>query len=108
VGQQDDVWCAQELAEAGQDVLDGGLSPDRSVGDAMHVLDIRRNGHSEIDKGLIKEEEVNLSEYQDYHDAYQQIGQFLDDVYMRKRIRSSLGYITSLEFGRQASAQDIH
>jgi len=31
----------------------------------------------------IKEEEVDLSEYRDYHDVYQHIGQFIEDVYMR-------------------------
>jgi transposase InsO family protein len=49
----------------------------------------------------IKEEAVDLSDYQDYHDAYQQIGRFLDDVYMRKRIHSSLGYLTPIEFENQ-------
>jgi len=49
----------------------------------------------------IKEEEVDLSEYHDYHDAYQQIGQFLEDVYMHKRIHSSLGYLTPSEFESQ-------
>jgi hypothetical protein len=29
----------------------------------------------------IKKEEVDLSDYRDYADAYRQIGQFLDDVY---------------------------
>ena len=46
----------------------------------------------------IKEEEVDLSEYEDYHDAYQQIGQFLQDVYMHKRVHSKLGYLTPAEF----------
>jgi hypothetical protein len=32
--------------------------------------------------------EVDLSEYLDYHDTYHQIGRFLDDVYMHKRIHS--------------------
>jgi len=49
----------------------------------------------------IKEEEVDLSEYLDYHDAYQHIGRFLEDVYMHKRIHSSLGYLTPSEFERQ-------
>jgi putative transposase len=39
----------------------------------------------------IKEEKVDLSEYQDYYDAYHQIGRFLDDVYMHKRILLRLG-----------------
>jgi len=34
---------------------------------------------------------VDLSEYQDYRDAYRQIKQFLEDLYMRKRIHSSAG-----------------
>jgi putative transposase len=42
--------------------------------------------------------EVDLSEYLDYHDAYRHIGRFSDDVYMHKRIHSSLGYLTPAEF----------
>jgi transposase InsO family protein len=46
----------------------------------------------------IKEEEVYLSEYVDYHDALSQLGRFLDEVYMHKRIHSALGYLTPAEF----------
>lgn len=46
----------------------------------------------------IKEEEVDLSDYHNFSDAYQQIGQFLQDVYNRKRIHSALGYLTPTEF----------
>jgi putative transposase len=60
-----------------------------------------QNGYAERLMRTIKEEEVDLSEYQDYYDAYQQIGQFLDDVYMRKRVHSSLHYLTPAEFERQ-------
>ncbi len=49
----------------------------------------------------IKEEEVGLSEYQYYWDAYRHIGQFLDDVYMYKRVHSFLGYLTPVEFESQ-------
>ena len=57
-----------------------------------------QNGYAERLIRTIKEEEIDLSEYLDYHDAYKQIGRFLDDVYMHKRIHSSLGYLTPAEF----------
>jgi transposase InsO family protein len=60
-----------------------------------------QNGYAERLIRTIKEEEVDLSEYLDYHDACHQIGRFLDDVYMRKRIHSSLGYLTPAEFEAQ-------
>ncbi len=56
------------------------------------------NGYAERWMRTIKEEEVDLSDYQDYHDAYQQIGRFIEDVYMTKRIHSALGYLTPAEF----------
>lgn len=46
----------------------------------------------------IKEEEVYLSDYTDYWDAYHQIGHFVEDVYQTKRIHSALDYLTPLEF----------
>jgi transposase InsO family protein len=60
-----------------------------------------QNGYAERLIRTIKEEEVDLSEYRDYHDALNQIGQFLDDVYAHKRIHSSLGYLTPAEFEAQ-------
>jgi putative transposase len=43
----------------------------------------------------------DLSEYHDFADAYGQLGRFLDDVYNRKRIHSSLGCLTPAEFEAQ-------
>lgn len=60
-----------------------------------------QNGYAERLMRTIKEEEVDLSDYEDYHHAYQQIGQFLEDVYMRKRVHSSLNYLTPAEFESQ-------
>ncbi len=57
-----------------------------------------QNGYAERLMRTLKEEKVDLSEYQDYADAYRQVGRFLDEVYMHKRIRSSLGYLTPAEF----------
>lgn len=64
-----------------------------------------QNGYAERLIRTIKEEEVDLSEYEDYHDALQQLGRFLDEVYMHKRIHSSLGYLTPIEFESQWLAQ---
>lgn len=60
-----------------------------------------QNGYAERLMRTIKEEEVDLCEYRDYHDAYCQIGHFLEDVYMHKRIHSSLGYLTPSAFEEQ-------
>jgi putative transposase len=60
-----------------------------------------QNGYAERLLRTIKEEEVDLSEYRDYHDAHRRIGRFLEEVYMHKRIHSSLGYLTPSEFETQ-------
>jgi transposase InsO family protein len=56
-----------------------------------------QNGHAERLMRTIKEEKVYLSEYRDFADAQRQIGRFLDDVYMHKRIHSALGYLMPAE-----------
>ena len=62
------------------------------------------NGHVERFMRTLKEEEVSLHEYEDFHDAYARIGEFLVDVYTRKRIHSALGYLTPEEFETQCLA----
>jgi transposase InsO family protein len=64
-----------------------------------------QNGYAERLMRTIKEEEVNLSEYMDYADALKHIGRFLNEVYMHKRIHSSLGYLTPAEFEQHWQAQ---
>ncbi len=64
------------------------------------------NGYAERLMRTIKEEEVDLSDYQDFADAYAQIGRFtasserhwVEQVYLHKRIHSALGYLTPAEF----------
>jgi putative transposase len=62
------------------------------------VRKAEENGYAERLMRTIKEEEVDLSEYLNFTDALNQIGQFIEDVYMTKRIHSSLGYLTPVEF----------
>lgn len=56
------------------------------------------NGYAERLMRTIKEEEVDLSDYRNFADAQRQIKRFLEEVYMTKRIHSSLGYLTPAEF----------
>jgi transposase InsO family protein len=77
-----------------------------------HVGEATQNGYAERVIRPIKEEEVQLSEYRDFHEAYQHIGGFIEDVYRRsrsrdnrKRIHSALGYLTPAEFEQHWRAQ---
>ncbi len=56
------------------------------------------NGYAERLMRTLKEEEVDLSDYRNFQDAYQQIERFISAVYMTKRIHSALGYLTPVEF----------
>jgi transposase InsO family protein len=73
----------------------GALISMAEVGEAW------QNGYAERLIRTIREEEIALTEYRDYAHALQQIGCFLDDVYMHKRIHSALGYLTPVEFEEQ-------
>jgi putative transposase len=64
-----------------------------------------QNGYAERLMRTIKEEEVDLSEYRNFTEAYEQIEQFLEDVYMKKRIHSSLGYLTPDEYEKKWNEQ---
>ena len=59
------------------------------------------NGFAERWVRTLREEELSLTEYKNFADAYQHIDQFITDVYNRKRIHSSLGYLTPAEFEAQ-------
>ena len=66
-----------------------------------------QNGYAERLIRTIKEEEVYLSEYEDFHDCYQNMDRFLNDVYIHQRIHSSLGYLTPVEFEYNWNRQNM-
>ena len=66
-----------------------------------------QNGYAERVIRTIKEEEVYLSEYCDDEDALNQIGHFIDEVYLTKRIHSALGYLTPAEYEAQWHKQQL-
>lgn len=52
----------------------------------------RENAFAESFMKTLKVEEVYLKEYNTFEDAYQNIKQFIEDVYNAKRLHSSIGY----------------
>ncbi len=87
----------QGVQYAANDYTD--LLNDNNVQISMAAIGkAEENGYAERLMRTIKEEEVDLTEYENFSDAYAQIRHFLEDVYQRKRIHSSLGYLTPDEF----------
>ncbi|MDE0011018.1 MAG: IS3 family transposase [Candidatus Poribacteria bacterium] len=59
------------------------------------------NGYAERLIRTLKEEEVDLNDYQDIHEARERISHFITQVYHQKRPHSALGYLTPVEFQRK-------
>jgi putative transposase len=58
------------------------------------VGEATEKGYAERLMRTIQEEEVALHDYTDFHEAYQSLGPFLNDVYPHKRIHAALGSLT--------------
>ena len=59
------------------------------------------NGYAERLIRTLKEEEVDLNDYQNITEARDRIGHFIEQVYHQKRPHSALGYLTPMEFQRK-------
>ena len=59
------------------------------------------NGYAERLIRTLKEEEVDINEYESLTEARDRIGDFIENVYNQKRPHSALGYLTPMEFEQQ-------
>jgi hypothetical protein len=106
------VPIASPLQVAGPDDTISGLSrisPAKFVLIICHLQNSISTGKDEeLTDSLAKQRFAHLRYHtslsvcawvaEDYHDALSQLAQFLDEVYMHKRIHSALGYLTPAEF----------
>lgn len=63
------------------------------------------NAWAESFMRILKYEEVYLSEYETYEDVVNRLPRFIEEIYNRKRIHSSIGYLTPEEFEWQIKKQ---
>jgi len=61
------------------------------------------NAYAESFFKTLKVEEVYLNEYETFRDALENIGRFIEEVYNKKRLHSSLGYKSPIEFELEVS-----
>ena len=59
------------------------------------------NGYAERLIRTLKEEEVDINDYQSITEARDRIGHFITQVYHQKRPHSALGYLMPMEFQKQ-------
>jgi putative transposase len=56
------------------------------------------NAYAESFMKTLKYEEVLLNEYTNYREVEENVARFIEEVYNRKRLHSSLGYLPPIEF----------
>ena len=61
------------------------------------------NAYAESFFKTLKVEEVYLNEYSDINDAWDNIQRFIEDVYNTKRLHSSLGYKSPVDFEKEVA-----
>ena len=68
----------------------------------------KQNAPTERWMRTVKEEEVELEEYDSFPEAKQGIDRFIEEVYNRKRLHSGLGYRPPSEFEEIFAAGILH
>jgi putative transposase len=63
------------------------------------------NAWAESFMKILKYEEIYISEYETYEDVVSRLPVFIEEIYNRKRIHSSIGYLTPEEFEWQMMKQ---
>jgi len=63
------------------------------------------NAYAESLIKTLKHEEVYINEYKTFNEAYQNIQQFIEDVYNQKRLHSSIGYLPPNEFEKEVKTK---
>jgi transposase InsO family protein len=66
-----------------------------------------QNGLVECFIGILKQEHVNFTEYDNFAVAFQQLKHWLEVEYMTERIHSALNYLTPAEFEAEVLGQPI-
>lgn len=59
------------------------------------------NAHAESFNKTLKVEEIYINEYETFEDALKNIKHFIDIIYNKKRLHSSIGYVPPEEFERE-------
>jgi len=65
------------------------------------------NAFAESFMKTIKHEEVNMNEYQDFNDAHNNIKPFIEEVYNKKRLHSSIGYKPPNEYEKELLLKEV-
>jgi putative transposase len=84
----------------------------RLIGQGVHISmtdtgQPTQNGLVERFIGILKQEHVDYTEYDDFDDAFRQLKHWLEVEYMTERIHSALDYLTPAEFEAAVLGQPI-
>ena len=65
------------------------------------------NAYAESFNKTVKYEEVYMDEYKTFQDAYNNIKYFIEEVYNKKRLHSSIGYLPPTEFEQRYTIKGV-